>query len=102
MVRAGEPVRRTRAGRLRRLRRTADPLAPRRPAPSWDVRRRYSRSGVQDSALRTLIALGNSVLEEPELELVFERVIDAGRELTGARYAALGVLDAAANGSSAS
>ena len=48
---------------------------------------------MQDSALRTLIALGNSVLEESELELVFERVIDAARELTGARYAALGVLD---------
>jgi signal transduction histidine kinase len=49
---------------------------------------------MQDPALRTLIALGNSVLEESELELVFERVIAAGRELTGARYAALGVLDA--------
>ena len=49
---------------------------------------------MQDSVLRTLIALGNSVLEESELELVFERVIDAARELTGARYAALGVLDA--------
>jgi signal transduction histidine kinase len=49
---------------------------------------------MQDQALRTLIALGNSVLEESEPELVFERVISAGRELTGARYAALGVLDA--------
>jgi signal transduction histidine kinase len=49
---------------------------------------------MQDKALRTLIALGNSVLEESELELVFERVIDAARELTGAKYAALGVLDA--------
>jgi signal transduction histidine kinase len=49
---------------------------------------------MQDTALRTLIALGNSVLEESELELVFERVIDAARELTGAQYAALGVLDA--------
>jgi signal transduction histidine kinase len=49
---------------------------------------------MQDHALRTLIALGNSVLEESELELVFERVIAAARELTGARYAALGVLDA--------
>ena len=48
---------------------------------------------MQDSALRTLIALGNAVLEESELELVFERVIEAGRELTGAQYAALGVLD---------
>ena len=48
---------------------------------------------MQDTALRTLIALGNTVLEESELELVFARVIDAARELTGARYAALGVLD---------
>jgi signal transduction histidine kinase len=48
---------------------------------------------MQDSALRTLIALGNSVLEESELELVLERVIEAARELTGAQYAALGVLD---------
>jgi signal transduction histidine kinase len=48
---------------------------------------------MHDTALRTLIALGNSVLEESELELVFERVLEAGRELTGARYAALGVLD---------
>ena len=49
---------------------------------------------MQDHALRTLVALGNSVLEQSEPELVFERVIAAGRELTGARYAALGVLDA--------
>ena len=49
---------------------------------------------MQDTALRTLIALGNSVLEESEMELVFRRVIEAARELTGARYAALGVLDA--------
>ncbi|HET8758622.1 MAG TPA: GAF domain-containing protein, partial [Solirubrobacteraceae bacterium] len=48
---------------------------------------------MQDQALRTLIALGNSVLEESELELVLQRVISAARELTGARYAALGVLD---------
>ena len=49
---------------------------------------------MNDSALRTLIALGNSVLEQSEVEPVLERVIDAARELTGARYAALGVLDA--------
>ncbi len=49
---------------------------------------------MQDQALRTLIALGNTVLEESDLEHVFERVIGAARELTGARYAALGVLDA--------
>ena len=49
---------------------------------------------MQDSALRTLIALANSVLEKSELEPVLERVIEAARQLTGARYAALGVLDA--------
>jgi hypothetical protein len=49
---------------------------------------------MHETPLRALIALGNSVLEESELELVFQRVIDAARELTGARYAALGVLDA--------
>jgi signal transduction histidine kinase len=48
---------------------------------------------MQDSALRTLVELGNSVLEQSELEPVLERVIDAARQLTGARYAALGVLD---------
>jgi signal transduction histidine kinase len=48
---------------------------------------------MQDSVLRTLVELGNSVLEQSELEPVLARVIDAGRELTGARYAALGVLD---------
>jgi signal transduction histidine kinase len=48
---------------------------------------------MQDSVLRTLVELGNSVLEQSELEPVLERVIDAARRLTGAQYAALGVLD---------
>jgi signal transduction histidine kinase len=47
-----------------------------------------------DGSLPTLVALGRSVLAESELETVLERVLDAARELTGARYAALGVLDA--------
>jgi signal transduction histidine kinase len=42
----------------------------------------------------TLVALGRSVLAETELETVLERVLGAARELTGAHYAALGVLDA--------
>jgi signal transduction histidine kinase len=48
---------------------------------------------MDDRSLRTLIELGRSVLEESELEPVLERVLDAARELTGAQYAALGVLD---------
>jgi signal transduction histidine kinase len=46
-----------------------------------------------DRSLPALIALGRSVLAESELGPVLERVLDAARELTGARYAALGVLD---------
>ena len=48
---------------------------------------------MDDRSLRTLIELGRSVLEESELAPVLGRVLDAARELTGARYAALGVLD---------
>jgi signal transduction histidine kinase len=44
-------------------------------------------------SLPALVELGRSVLAESELETVLERVLDAARELTGARYAALGVLD---------
>jgi signal transduction histidine kinase len=46
-----------------------------------------------EGSLPTLIALGRSVLAESELGPVLERVLDAARELTGAQYAALGVLD---------
>jgi signal transduction histidine kinase len=47
-----------------------------------------------EGSLPTLVALGRGVLAESELETVLERVLNAARELTGARYAALGVLDA--------
>jgi two-component system, NarL family, sensor histidine kinase DevS len=45
-------------------------------------------------SLPALVELGRSVLAESELETILERVLDAAREFTGARYAALGVLDA--------
>jgi signal transduction histidine kinase len=48
---------------------------------------------MEDRSLRTLIELGRQVLEETELEPVLERVLVVARELTGARYAALGVLN---------
>ena len=48
---------------------------------------------MEDRSLRTLMELGRSVLEESDLETVLERVLAAARELTAARYAALGVLD---------
>jgi signal transduction histidine kinase len=43
--------------------------------------------------LRRLIEAGRSVVAERELEGVFARLLDVARELTDARYAAIGVLD---------
>src|SRR3954447_25766778 len=44
-------------------------------------------------ALRRLIDVGSEVVSELDHEAVLQKVIEAARELTGARYAALGVLD---------
>jgi signal transduction histidine kinase len=43
--------------------------------------------------LRRLIDVGRSLVAELDLETVLQRVLEAARELTDARYAALGVLD---------
>jgi signal transduction histidine kinase len=48
---------------------------------------------MQDRSLPALVELGRSVLAESELETILERVLEAAREFTGAKYAALGVLD---------
>src|ERR1700761_8481314 len=47
-----------------------------------------------DQATRGVFTVAQSVLEQLDLEVVLDRVLEAARELTGARYAALGVLDA--------
>src|SRR6476646_432081 len=39
------------------------------------------------------MSVARDVLGDLEIEVVLARVLDAARELTGARYAALGVLD---------
>ncbi len=46
-----------------------------------------------DQATREVLEVARGVLEQLDTEQVLERVLDAARELTGARYAALGVLD---------
>jgi len=46
-----------------------------------------------EERLQRLIAVGRALVAELDLESVLERVLDAAQELTGARYAALGVLD---------
>jgi len=48
---------------------------------------------LDDQRLRRLLDVGRSLVSELELEVVLERVLDVARELTGARYAALGILD---------
>jgi len=48
---------------------------------------------VDEERFRRLIDVGNSLLSELDLEAVLRSVVEAARELTGARYAALGVLD---------
>jgi two-component system, NarL family, sensor histidine kinase DevS len=45
-----------------------------------------------EERLRRLIEVGRALVSELDLEVVLERVLEAARELTGARYAALGVL----------
>ncbi|HWE08213.1 MAG TPA: GAF domain-containing sensor histidine kinase [Solirubrobacteraceae bacterium] len=47
-----------------------------------------------DQDTRGVVTVARSVLEQLDLEVVLDRVLEAARELTGARYAALGVLDA--------
>ncbi|MBS1886404.1 MAG: GAF domain-containing sensor histidine kinase [Actinobacteria bacterium] len=42
---------------------------------------------------RRLVEVGSSLLSELDLEVVLRSVVEAARDLTGARYAALGVLD---------
>jgi len=53
-----------------------------------------SDSGALDEPrLRQLIEVGRTLVAELDPEVVFARVLEVARELTGARYAALGVLD---------
>src|SRR4051794_34582207 len=40
-----------------------------------------------------LIAVGRTLLSELELDALLERILDVAREVTGAQYAALGILD---------
>ncbi|MEA2428338.1 MAG: hypothetical protein QOF37_1966 [Thermoleophilaceae bacterium] len=48
--------------------------------------------------LERLVELGPSFADEPDLDAVLTRVLETAREITGARYAALGVLDTSRTG----
>ena len=48
---------------------------------------------MDESRLRRLLDVGRSLISELEPEVVLQRLLEVARELTGARYAAIGVLD---------
>jgi len=52
-----------------------------------------SAQHVDEERFRRLIDVSSNLLSELDLEAVLKSVVEAARELTGARYAALGVLD---------
>jgi signal transduction histidine kinase len=62
------------------------------PAPA--SRENGQPEGLGEQRLARLLELGRTLVEDLDLELVLKRVLEAARELTGARYAALGILDA--------
>src|SRR6188472_3417603 len=47
----------------------------------------------REQRLGRLLEVGRSLVTEFELDVVLERVLEAALDLTGARYAAIGVLD---------
>ena len=49
---------------------------------------------LDEQHLRLLLEVGTSIVAELDSEAVLQRVLEAGRELTGARFAAVGILDA--------
>lgn len=53
----------------------------------------YGSGALDEPRLRQLIDVGRSLVAELDPEVIFGRVLEVARELTGARYAALGVLD---------
>ncbi len=48
---------------------------------------------IKDRTARSLLGLVRGLLSELDLDVILDRVLDSARELTGARYAALGVLN---------
>jgi signal transduction protein with GAF and PtsI domain len=47
----------------------------------------------EEARLRRLVELGPSLVSELDLETLLDRLLETAREVTGAHYAALGVLD---------
>jgi signal transduction histidine kinase len=56
-------------------------------------RRKTMSDPLEQDRLRRLVELGPSLVSELDLETLLDRLLQTAREVTGARYAALGVLD---------
>ena len=65
-----------------------------RSARTADTRVNGSLTAVDEAGLRRLLDVGRSLVTVLDPEVVLRRALDVARELTGARYAAIGVLDA--------
>ena len=48
---------------------------------------------MDEHRLKTLVDVGRSLVTVLDPEAVFQRLLEVARELTGAKYAAIGVLD---------
>lgn len=53
----------------------------------------YDSGALDETRLRELIDVGRSLVAELDPEVIFRRMLEVACDLTGARYAALGVLD---------
>ena len=53
----------------------------------------HTRTPLAEEELRQLLEVGRALVAELDLESVLQHVLETARELTGARYAALGILD---------
>ena len=62
------------------------------PAAALDPRKLHGGM-LDERRLRRVAEVGRAVVSELDLEAVLQRVLEEARELTGARYAALGILD---------
>ena len=58
-----------------------------------DARQTAMDEHLDEQRLRRLIDVGRGLLSQLDLEAVLDQVLETAREITGARYAALGVLD---------
>ena len=63
------------------------------PDSAYDWRVPDMTTALDETRLRRLIEAGRALIAELDLEALLQQLLDVAREVTGARYAAIGVLD---------